>query len=337
MKNRWFVVLPTLTAVFISAAALASTEDPALLKDRQRMAAALKDNKPKLAAEILEPWLSKFPQDFELINDYALALAQMGELDRARGVLEQALVSHPQAGLAFSNLREILSHQAAISYAQAMGKRPPGNQIALKGAVIPEPPVVVAQAAPRPDAQIALPVRPQSPEVADNGAIPSDLKALLAAAPPPELAPKVVASQQAVAPKSAQALSESASSEKVGQREGVQKDGLQRELEQATRRWAEDWSSRNFDAYLSHYSERFNPVRFPSRQAWVENRRPRVARSDSISVAVSDIRVVANGETGAEVRFRQRYESRTLKVSSVKRLVWEKEESGWKIISEEGR
>ncbi len=326
MKIRWLLILLPFFAASAAVAGLTSSNDPALLKDRQRMAEALKDNKPRLAAQILEPWLSKYPQDFELANDYALALAQMGELDRARRVLEDALVSHPQAGLAFSNLREILSHQAAISYAQAMGKRPPGSQIALKGTAVAEPPIVVAQAAPRPDAQIELPARPESPKVGENGAIPSDLNALLSAAPPPELAPKVDVSKPAAV---AQAPLASAAP--------AVKPGLQQELEDVTRQWAQDWSSRNFDAYLSHYSESFKPDRFPSRQAWVENRRPRVARSDAISVSVSEIRVIAKGDARAEVRFRQRYDSRTLKVNSVKRLVWAKEAQGWKIISEDGR
>jgi tetratricopeptide (TPR) repeat protein len=320
MKIRWLLLIAPLCLASLSGPLRSATGAEALANDRQRIAQALKNKKPQQAARMLEPLLAKFPNDFELANDYALALAQMGELDRARQVLEDALASHPQAGLAFSNLREILNHQAAISYAQAMGKRPPVGQIALKGALeAPEPPVVVA-AAPRPDAQIAVPVRPQSPQTQANGAIPSDLTALLSAPPPPELVRKPEAAPALASVSGAQASS-----------------ALQDDLAAATRRWAQDWSSRNFDAYLSHYSENFKPDRFPSRQAWVENRRPRVARPDPISIEVTDIQAKAIDEASAEVRFRQRYDSRTLKVNSVKRLVWVKEAGVWKIISEDGR
>ncbi len=320
MKIRWLLILAPLCLSGLVAASPAAGDAQALAKDRQRMVQALKDNKPQAAARIIEPWLKKHPNDFELANDYALALAQMGELDRARQVLEQALAANPQTGLVFSNLREILSHQAAISYTQAMGKKPPASQLALKGAAIAEPPVVVAQTAPRPDAQIAVPVRPETPPSKQNGAIPSDLKSLLAAAPPPELAKK-----QPSEPRPAASATSPAPS------------GVQAELVAATQRWAQDWSSRNFDAYLSHYSMAFKPDRFPTRQAWVENRRPRVARSDSIEVSVSDITVKLINESSAEVRFRQRYDSKSLKVNSLKKLVWAKEAQGWKILSEDGR
>jgi tetratricopeptide (TPR) repeat protein len=318
MNIRWFLVIAPLCVASLSGPLRANPDTEALANDRQRIAQALKNKKPQQALRMLEPLRVKFPNDFQLANDYALALAQMGELDRARQVLEEALASHPQAGLAFSNLREILSHQAAISYAQALGKRPPGSQIALKGALeVAEPPVVVAQAAPRPDAQIAVPVRPESPPIQANGAIASDLVALLSAPPPPELVRKPDPPAAAVP--------------------GASGSPLQEELAAATRRWAQDWSSRNFEAYLSHYSQNFKPDRFPTRQAWVENRRPRVARPDAILVEVTELQAKALDDTRAEVQFRQRYDSRTLKVNSVKRLVWAKEADGWKIISEDGR
>lgn len=321
MKIRWLVIWASLCLGGVATASSSAVDNPALAKDRQRVAQALKENRPQAAARIIEPWYKKQPNDFDLANDYALALAQMGELDRARQVLEQALASNSETGLAFSNLREILNHQAAISYAQAMGKRPPGSQLALKGTAVAEPPVVVAQTAPRPDAQIVMPVRPESPQGKENGAIPSDLKTLLAANPPPELVRKP--------PSEPRAGAKPASSPEVS--------ALQSALIEATQRWAEDWSARNFEAYLSHYSMQFKPDRFPTRQAWVENRRPRVSRSDPIAVAVSDFQVSVINDSSAEVRFRQRYDSKNLKVNSVKRLVWAKEADGWKIVSEDGR
>lgn len=140
-----------------------------LQRDRQRAAQALREKNPQRAASIIEPWLRRRPDDVALANDYALSLAQMGKLDQAREVLEEALNKNPQTALAFQNLREILGQQAAISYAKAMGKKPPSSEVALKGSRgFSEPPVVVAKAAPRPDstnAQLVSPKAGLSPDI----------------------------------------------------------------------------------------------------------------------------------------------------------------------------
>jgi hypothetical protein len=54
-------------------------------------------------------------------------------------------------------------------------------------------------------------------------------------------------------------------------------------------------------------------------------------------VKVSDIRVKLLSASRAEVKFLQRYESGNLKLNSIKTLIWVKEDSGWRILREEGR
>ena len=159
-----------LSAVFLTCSGVASqafaSDAPAeLVKDRARIAQALKEKNPQRAAKLIEPWIKKRPHDVELANDYALALAQMGKLDQAREVLEEALKKNPETGVAFQNLREILSQQAAISYAKAMGKRPPTSQVALKSsAPVPDAPTVVAQVDPRPGASTEPPPAKTPPQ-----------------------------------------------------------------------------------------------------------------------------------------------------------------------------
>ncbi len=138
----------TLSALLGWSCGVSANDSPAgLARDRQSTAQALKEKNPQRAIKIIEPWFKKRPDDIEIANDYAITLAQLGRLDQAREVLEQALSKNQQTSLAFQNLREILSQQAAISYAKAMGKKPPNQQVALKGGVTTaEAPVVVAQA-----------------------------------------------------------------------------------------------------------------------------------------------------------------------------------------------
>jgi tetratricopeptide (TPR) repeat protein len=311
--------------------AIASDVPAELLKDRARIAQALKEKNPQRAAKLIEPWIKKRPHDVELANDYALALAQMGKLDQAREVLEEALKRNPETGIAFQNLREILSQQAAISYAKAMGKRPPTAQVALKSsAPVPDAPTVVAQVDPRPGASTEPPpakAPPQQVAQAPVAAPPAAAKAVPPAAPtkaastPASAAPEVSAPTKA-APTAA--VAPSPKSEEAA-------------LTAATQQWADAWASKNFKRYIDSYSSRFQPQSFPSRDAWVENRRPRVTKPGRLVVRVSDIRVKLLPGGDAEVTFRQRYESGDLKLNSTKTTVWTKESGNWKILREEGR
>ncbi len=300
-------------AVCLSSVVSVAWADPSteLLRDRQRAAEALKDKNPQRAIKLIEPWVKKRPDDIELANDYALALAQMGRLDQAREVLEEALSKNRETGVAFQNLREILSQQAAISYAKAMGRKPPSTQVALKGAPsVKEPPVVVAQVEPRPGATVEP---PPAPRVAAAASPKAESKAEPKASRPAEEKPS----------KSEKAAADSGGDEKA--------------LTAALRAWADAWSDKDFKRYVAAYSEKFQPQQFPSREAWAAHRKPRVTRPGDIVVKVSDIRVKPLSSDRAEVTFRQRYEAGATKLNSVKTTVWVKESDGWKILREEGR
>ncbi len=307
---------------------IASDAPPELVKDRARIAQALKEKNPQRAAKLVEPWIKKRPHDVELANDYALALAQMGKLDQAREVLEEAFKKNPETGVAFQNLREILSQQAAISYAKAMGKRPPTAQVALKGsASVPEAPTVVAQVEPRPGASTELPASKTPPQQVAQ-ATPSQTPAK-AATPSPASAPAAAPPQDAATAKTTEPARTPAAAGTPKADESA--------LVAATQQWAEAWAGKNFKRYIDSYSSRFQPQNFPSRDAWVENRRPRVTKPGKLVVRVSDIRVKLLPGGDAEVTFRQRYESGDLKLNSSKTTVWTKESGTWKILREEGR
>lgn len=317
MKNCRFGHAVVASLLLGIAVPVFAADGPAeLQRDRQRAAEALKDKDPQRAAKLIEPWVKKRPDDIELANDYALALAQMGRLDQARAVLEDVLSKNRESGVAFQNLREILSQQAAISYAKAMGRKPPTTQVALKGGPsLKEPPVVLAQVEPRPGATAEL-VPPKTNTSVDGR---SDAKAEKGAksAPP-----------AAAAPAAETAKASAAKSEPSGEEAA---------LASALRGWADAWSEKDFKRYLAVYSEKFQPQQFPSREAWAAHRKPRVTRPDPISVKVSEIRVKMLAADRAEVTFRQRYDAGSTKLNSVKTLVWAKESEGWKILREEGR
>ncbi len=325
-----------LSAVFLTCAGVASqaqaSDAPAeLVKDRARIAQALKEKNPQRAAKLIEPWIKKRPHDVELANDYALALAQMGKLDQAREVLEEALKKNPETGVAFQNLREILSQQAAISYAKAMGKRPPTSQVALKSsAPVPDAPTVVAQVDPRPGASTEPPPAKTPPQQI------AQAPAAAPAAPAKAAPAHATARPEPTAAKSAAQAPSSTDTARAGTAASSAKSE-EAALIAATQQWAEAWASKNFKKYIDSYSSRFQPQSFPSREAWVENRRPRVTKPGRLVVRVSDIRVKLLPGGDAEVTFRQRYESGDLKLNSTKTTVWTKESGNWRILREEGR
>lgn len=284
---------------------------PEVEADHQRAIAALKDGKPQRAITILAPWVKKYPDDITLASDYATALTRAGKFDDAREVLEEALMKNDETSAAFVNLREILAHQAAVSYAKALGRKPPSNQLSLR--LSSEPPLVVAAAVPvepvtsPPSASVSITVSP---------AAPTD--------------PASVTGRGATASKAANtAVSSKPEASPAG--------GIEAQITRLTKRWAEVWSAKDFEGYVSLYSQAFETKNHASRQEWVDYRRPRVSRPGDILIELSDLRVRVLSDDRVEVRFRQRYEAPNLKVSSQRGLLWHREAGQWKILREEGR
>lgn len=76
-------------------------------------------------------------------------------------------------------------------------------------------------------------------------------------------------------------------------------------------KWRSAWSAQDVDAYLGCYSQEFTPENGLSRAEWVKQREVRLKRPKSISVTISDIKVVSEKGSRAEILFRQGYRSNT--------------------------
>lgn len=307
-----------LASCCLSVSCFAQAQPPTELSlDRQAALKAVRDKNPGLAVRLLSRWSKEYPFDLPLANDYAYALAQLGRFDQAREVLETALAQHELAGPAFSNLREILSRQASQEFAKALGQKPPATRLALR--LSDEGPVTESLPPPEPT---VLAARPKEAVVAASRAI--------AASPAAEPTPEVVASLPAR--ERASISRGGAVTTKVwpeGLSEAVFSDLMQK--------WARAWATKDIDTYLDLYAQGFQTQAFASREAWAQSRRTRIVRPGEIVVEVSDVQSspLENGQV--EVRFRQRYESGSLKVNSSKRMLWGNEASGWKILREDGR
>ncbi|HEX7218376.1 MAG TPA: tetratricopeptide repeat protein [Burkholderiales bacterium] len=108
----------------------------------------------------------------------------------------------------------------------------------------------------------------------------------------------------------------------------------QAEILKAVNAWAQAWSKKDADGYLSYYAKDFKTPGGEARDSWEKTRRQRVTAPKSISVSLSSPKVTMNGADRATVTFRQNYKSDVLKSNSSKTLVMVKSDGGWKILEE---
>jgi tetratricopeptide (TPR) repeat protein len=99
--------------------------------------------------------------------------------------------------------------------------------------------------------------------------------------------------------------------------------------------WAQAWSKRDVDRYLSYYAKDFQPPNGESRAAWEKSRRARISGAKVITVAVGSPKVTMDGASQATVKFRQAYRSDSFKATGGKTLVMVKGADGrWQIQQE---
>ena len=98
--------------------------------------------------------------------------------------------------------------------------------------------------------------------------------------------------------------------------------------------WAEDWSSRNVDAYLSHYASNFKPSNKSSRSAWAKYRSQRLEAPSFVIVNISQLQSRTNSDGSVTAVFVQDYESDGYKDKVQKTLQLVNAQGTWKIQSE---
>lgn len=74
-------------------------------------------------------------------------------------------------------------------------------------------------------------------------------------------------------------------------------------------KWKNAWSAQDVEAYLACYAQEFKPESGLSREEWAKQRQVRVKKPKSIQVTVSDIKVISEEGSRAEIMFRQGYRS----------------------------
>jgi len=106
------------------------------------------------------------------------------------------------------------------------------------------------------------------------------------------------------------------------------------EVLKAVKGWAEAWSKKDANAYLSYYAGDFKTPGGEARPAWEKTRRERIAAPKSIEVEVDSPKVTLRGNNEASVTFRQNYRSDKLTSSNTKTLELVKADGRWQIREE---
>ncbi|HEU4708401.1 MAG TPA: TolC family outer membrane protein [Methylophilaceae bacterium] len=99
--------------------------------------------------------------------------------------------------------------------------------------------------------------------------------------------------------------------------------------------WVAAWEQKNFDAYVGFYGKNFQPDGFPSREAWLKNRKQRLSKTGPIRITLQNINITVTGNK-AVAEFMQIYSSPTYSDKVMKQLVLEMEQDNkqWMIVKE---
>lgn len=110
---------------------------------------------------------------------------------------------------------------------------------------------------------------------------------------------------------------------------------LRDDLASAIEGWRRDWESRDTDAYLRHYAQKFNSRGINLAQWSVQKRQINAGKS-WIKVGVSDMSLLLypGKEEMAVVTFEQDYASSNLSNRMMKRQYWIRENNVWRIMFE---
>jgi ketosteroid isomerase-like protein len=149
--------------------------------------------------------------------------------------------------------------------------------------------------------------------------------AAVAAAPPAASTPKPAATPTTTASPAAGAAASAPAP--------VASAGAEKEVAAAVRAWADAWSEKDVDTYLSSYGANFDTPGSQSRSAWEADRRTRIVGKSRISVKLSNLSVAVQGSK-AVARFKQDYSADSLNVSSRKTLDLAKVGERWVIVKE---
>ena len=268
-------------------------------------------NKVPDAIDVFSKLSQDYPELPEPYNNLAVLYASQGQFEKARQALETSIRTHPSYATAYENLGDVYTKLASQAYDKALQFDSTNTAAQTKLHLVREmisgtnrPPRISARAEP------VKPAEPPRP-------------AVVAAAP------KAKAPESKPAAEAKPAESKAAPA-KAPERQPEKAAGSTPEDAITTvRAWAQAWSKRDVEAYLSFYARDFKTPKGEPREEWAKSRRQRILAPKRIEVGVESIKVNAVNGNNATVSFRQHYRSDTLTANTNKPLVMGRADAKW--------
>jgi outer membrane lipoprotein carrier protein len=98
--------------------------------------------------------------------------------------------------------------------------------------------------------------------------------------------------------------------------------------------WANAWSAKDIDLYLSKYAQDFKTPNGDAFSLWQTSRRQKISSQGKILVEIEDLKLSMKTDNSARIQFKQKYTSDKLTEMSNKSLVVKKIDGRW-LIQEE--
>jgi len=98
--------------------------------------------------------------------------------------------------------------------------------------------------------------------------------------------------------------------------------------------WANAWSAKDTEVYLSKYAEDFKTPNGDALALWQATRKQKISSQGKILIEIEDIKVTMKNENLARIQFKQKYTSDKLTEDSNKSLLVKKIDGKW-LIQEE--
>jgi tetratricopeptide (TPR) repeat protein len=252
------------------------------------------------AIDIFTKLTQDYPNLPEPYNNLAVIYATQGQYEKARTALEQSIRTHPSYATAYENLGDVYAKLASQAYGKALQLDASNTGAQNKLSLVRE----LERAPGKPAAVAAAPA-----PVAKEPAKPAPAPAPVVAQKAPEKAPTETAKPAAEANSPADVL-------------------------KTVNGWAQAWSKKDVNAYLSYYAKDFKTPAGEARSDWEKGRRVRIIAPRSIAVGVESPNVTMQGPQNATVTFRQTYRSDKLETRSRKTLELVQTNGRWLIREE---
>ena len=296
---------------------------PARADDLQDAAKLLKAGQHRQALDLVNKTLKAKPRDPQARFLKGLILTEQGNSKEAIEVFTQLTKDYPELPEPYNNLAVIYAAQGQYDKARA----------ALEQSIRTHPSYATAyENLGDVYAKLASQAYDKALQIdSSNAAAKNKLSLVRELVGRPAAAPTSVAAAPA-APK--EPAKPAAAAEKPKPQPEKPAADATAEILTVVNAWAQAWSKKDADAYLSYYAKDFKTPGTEPRAAWEKTRRSRVTAPKSIAVTLASTQVTMDGADRATVRFRQNYKSDVLKSNSNKTLVMIRADGGWKILEE---